>query len=83
MKLEAFVDSIVQTLRSATSGGRVEVLRSEVTGRSPSSASGHGWPVSAVLTGAIPEGGNPERSVGPDAGASSFGSFCQDKRDPP
>ncbi|TDF85648.1 hypothetical protein E1573_04650 [Pseudomonas sp. H9] len=74
---------MVQTLRSATSGGRVEVLRSEVTGRSPSSASGHGWPVSAVLTGAIPEGGNPERSVGPDAGASGFAYFAQEQSRPP
>ncbi|TDF85151.1 hypothetical protein E1573_05780 [Pseudomonas sp. H9] len=74
---------MVQTLRSATSGGRVEELRSEVTGRSPSSASGHGWPVSAVLTGAIPEGGNPERSVGPDAGANGFADFFQEKSQTP
>ena len=61
----------------------MEVLRSEVTGRSPSSASGHGWPVSAVLAGAMPERRNPKRSVGPDAEASGFAYFPQEESKPP
>ncbi|MEE1926371.1 hypothetical protein V0R59_30670, partial [Pseudomonas sp. 147P] len=30
-----------------------------------------------------PEGGDPERSVGPDAGASGFAYFFQEKSKPP
>ncbi|WP_375547309.1 VCBS domain-containing protein, partial [Pseudomonas auratipiscis] len=43
---------------------------------------GPGRPFGAVPTGAMPERGDPERSVGPNAGTHGFGSFCQDKRDP-
>ena len=38
---------------------------------------GHGWPFETTL-GAAPERGNPERSVGPDDGASVFGYFFCD-----
>ncbi len=67
---------ISQTPRNGPSEGRVEALRSWVRGRSRASAEGPGTARQRVPAGAVPERGNPKRSVGPDAGTWVLVTFA-------
>ncbi|PEI06767.1 hypothetical protein CQW32_28680 [Pseudomonas putida] len=78
--------AVVQATQIATSGGRVEALRREMTGMDARQAlRPHGWGLQRVLPGARPERGDPgAQRRGRMMGADGFWSlFATTKRDPP
>ncbi|AYN12070.1 hypothetical protein CHN49_20315 [Pseudomonas putida] len=77
--------AVVQATQIATSGGRVEALRREMTGMDARQAlRPHGWGLQRVLPGARPERGDPgAQRRGRMMGADGFlVPFCHDKKGP-
>ncbi|RIZ39602.1 hypothetical protein CIK02_07820 [Pseudomonas putida] len=78
--------AVVQATQIATSGGRAQALRREMTGMDARQAlRPHGWGLQRVLPGARPERGDPgAQRRGRMMEADGFWSlFATTKRDPP